>query len=50
MSFTTESLKENVEAVISHLQRIKPAAAKGTYLKRICLAASRTPSVTVAVG
>ena len=50
VSFTTESLKENVEAVISHLQRIKPAAAKGTYLKRICLAASRTPSVTVAVG
>ena len=50
VSFATECLKENIEAVIGHLQKIKPTAAKGTYLKRVCLSATRTPSVTVAAG
>ncbi|MFH0982113.1 MAG: 50S ribosomal protein L1 [Planctomycetota bacterium] len=50
VSFPSPALQENIEAIISHLQRVKPAAAKGMYLKRVCLAGVRTPSVTVSVG
>jgi large subunit ribosomal protein L1 len=49
-SFSVDDLKENIEAVLGHLNKIKPTAAKGTYLKRVCLSATRTPSVTIAVG
>ena len=50
VGFATADLKENIESVIAHIVKIKPAAAKGTYVKRVCLAATRTPSVTLAVG
>lgn len=46
-SFPDEDLKENIEAVISHITKMKPAAAKGQYIKRICLSGTRTPSVTI---
>ena len=49
-SFSVEDLKDNVEAAISHIMRIKPAAAKGTYLKKVVVSASRTPGVCVEVG
>lgn len=47
VSFAVDDLKENVEAVINHFTKIKPSAAKGQYIKRICLSATRTPSVTI---
>lgn len=47
VSFAAEDLKENIEAVVSMLVKMKPAATKGHYVKRICLSATRTPSVTV---
>ncbi len=49
-SFTTESLTENIEAVVSHIQKSKPVAAKGTFMKRVCLSGTWTPAVTVDVG
>ncbi|MEK6797946.1 MAG: 50S ribosomal protein L1 [Planctomycetota bacterium] len=50
VSFTEEDLKANVQAAIEHFSRIKPPTAKGHYFKRVCLSATHTPSVTVAVG
>lgn len=50
VSFSDEDLKENIEAVIDHIMKIKPAASKGQYVKRICVSATRTPSVTVTPG
>ncbi len=47
VSFSNEDLKENIEAVIHHITKLKPAAAKGQYFKRICISATRTPSVTL---
>jgi large subunit ribosomal protein L1 len=47
VSFANADLKENVEAVLGHLQRVKPSAAKGQYVRRVCLSASQTPSVTL---
>lgn len=49
VSFSDEDLKENIEAFISHIRRIRPSAAKGTYIKRVCLKATYTPSVNVAL-
>ncbi len=49
-SFVVGDLAENIEAFIAHVQKIKPPAAKGQYIKRVCLSATMTPSVTLAVG
>ncbi len=47
VSFSVEDLKENAEAVLSHIKKVKPAAAKGQYVKRVCVSATRTPSVMI---
>lgn len=49
-SFADADLKENIEAAIRHIQRIRPAAAKGQYIKKVSLSATRTPSVLLAVS
>lgn len=50
VSFSEEDLKENIEAFIAHIRRLKPSSSKGTFLKRVCLKATHTPSVPVEVG
>jgi large subunit ribosomal protein L1 len=50
LSFPDEDLKENVTAFVNHLRRLRPAAAKGQYFKRVCLSGTMTPSVTVDVS
>jgi large subunit ribosomal protein L1 len=49
-SFSDEDLKANIDAVIDHFVRIKPSSAKGQYLKKISLSATRTPGVNVATS
>jgi len=46
-SFEAQKLQENTEAFISHIKKIKPSATKGTYIKKICISATMSPSVTV---
>ena len=48
-SFEAEKLVGNIEALLSHMNRIKPATAKGTYIKKVCLSATMSPSVMVSV-
>lgn len=48
-SASEEDLVENIEAVIRHIHKIKPASAKGHYIKRVSLSGTRTPSVTLQV-
>jgi len=50
LSFSDEDLKENIMAFVGHLRRLKPAAAKGQYLKRVCISGTMTPSVTIDVS
>ncbi len=50
VGFSDEDLKANIDAVIGHIVKIKPASTKGHYIKRVCLAATRTPSVTLDVS
>jgi large subunit ribosomal protein L1 len=48
-SFDKQRLMENIEAFVSHIKKIKPAAAKGTYIKKACLSASMSPGVEMVV-
>ena len=50
VSFPAEDLQVNIEAVVDHLQKVRPTTAKGQYIKRACLSGTSTPSVVLAVG
>ena len=43
-------LGENIAALVEALKRVRPAAAKGTYFKRVVLATSMGPAVPINVG
>jgi large subunit ribosomal protein L1 len=47
VSFPTEDLNENLEALIADLLKAKPAGAKGQYIKRISLCSTMGPGVKV---
>ncbi len=47
VSFTPESLEENYQALIDMLMRLKPAAAKGQYVRSITFSATMGPGVKV---
>ncbi|NLW07510.1 MAG: 50S ribosomal protein L1 [Clostridia bacterium] len=47
ISFATEKLQENFQALIDALIRAKPAAAKGQYLKSITLSLTMGPGIKV---
>jgi large subunit ribosomal protein L1 len=46
-SFEQEKLVSNIEALLSHIRKIKPASVKGTYIKKMCISATMSPSVMV---
>jgi large subunit ribosomal protein L1 len=46
-SFAEEDLLKNLRAVVAELQRAKPAAAKGKYVKKMVLSSSMGPGVRV---
>ncbi len=48
-SFESEKLIGNIEALLSHIKKIKPAAAKGTYIKKTCVSVTMSPSITINV-
>ncbi len=48
-SFEAEKLIGNIEAFVSHLKKIKPAAAKGTYIKKLCISATMSPAIAVSI-
>jgi large subunit ribosomal protein L1 len=47
VSFGPEKLVENAKALIDAVQKAKPSAAKGKYVKAIHMASTMGPSVTV---
>jgi len=46
-SFEADKLIGNIEAFVSYINKIKPATAKGTYIKKVCISATMSPSVTI---
>jgi large subunit ribosomal protein L1 len=47
VSFSAENLAGNARAVLEAIARAKPASAKGTYLKKISMSATMSPSVKI---
>jgi large subunit ribosomal protein L1 len=50
VSFSSEDLATNLHAVIEELERVKPASAKGRYIKKVGLASTMGPGVKVDHG
>lgn len=48
-SFESEKLIGNIEAFVSHIKKIKPSSAKGTYIKKMHLSATMSPGVGVSI-
>ncbi len=48
LSFDNQKLLENIQAFVDHINSMKPAAVKGTYLKGLSICATMSPSVRIA--
>ena len=46
-SFDPDKLKDNLHALLNDLQKAKPAASKGVFLKRVSLSSTMGPGVPV---
>ena len=49
LSFDHQKLVENAEALLKYIRSLKPATSKGHYIRNVCVGATMTPSITVAV-
>jgi large subunit ribosomal protein L1 len=47
VNFEPEQLTENLKALLADLNKMKPAAAKGVYVKRVTVASTMGPGVPV---
>ena len=47
ISFSPEKIKENAAEVIQTIAKLKPASAKGTYMKSINMSSTMSPSITI---
>lgn len=48
-SFETRKLVENINAFVSQIRRQKPASSKGTYIRKMFLKLTMSPSIRIAV-
>lgn len=48
-SFSADDLKENIQAFVNHIKRLKPNTAKGTYIKKLCVSGTMSPGVLLQV-
>ena len=49
ISFPPEKIKENAKAFIDTLVKLKPATAKGTYIKSVYLSSTMSPGIKIDV-
>jgi large subunit ribosomal protein L1 len=49
-SFEIQALKENLSALIADLQKAKPPASKGQYLKRVAVSSTMGPGIAIDQG
>src|SRR3989338_9067601 len=50
VGFDATKLKENVEALLSDLKRLKPSTSKGIYVKRVTLSTTMGPGLVIDQG
>lgn len=47
IDFNAEDLLENINALIADLKKLKPASAKGVYIKKVSLSSTMGPGITL---
>src|SRR5512135_102120 len=47
LSFNEAQLLENIQTFLNHLRTVKPAAAKGTYIRTVTVSATMSPGIRV---
>ena len=47
LGFEPKALKENVEALIADVKKLKPAASKGVFLKKISVSSTMGPGLSI---
>ncbi len=47
LSFGAEKIRENVQALVDDVVKLKPAAAKGTYLRTITISSTMGPGIKI---
>jgi large subunit ribosomal protein L1 len=47
LSFSDTQLLENIQSFLNHLRTVKPAAAKGTYIRSVTISATMSPGIRV---
>lgn len=47
VSFSTEAIKENIEAFVKAINKAKPASAKGKYIANAAISLTMSPSISV---
>jgi large subunit ribosomal protein L1 len=47
VGFSDVAVKENIEALVADLKKLKPASAKGVYLKKVTLSTTMGPGLLV---
>jgi large subunit ribosomal protein L1 len=47
ITFTTQALRENLQALIATLQKAKPSTSKGIYLQKVTLSTTMGPGIAV---
>ncbi|WP_461538645.1 50S ribosomal protein L1 [Spongorhabdus nitratireducens] len=47
IDFDASALKQNVEALMADLKKLKPASAKGVYMKKVTLSSTMGPGLTI---
>ena len=50
VDFAVDALRENLQALLTDLQKIKPSSAKGIYMKRITVSTTMGPGIHVDVA
>jgi large subunit ribosomal protein L1 len=47
LAFSESQLVENITTFLNHLRAVKPAAAKGTYIRSVTISATMSPGIRV---
>jgi large subunit ribosomal protein L1 len=47
VDFKTEALRENLQALLTDLQKAKPSASKGVYMKKVSVSTTMGPGLQV---
>lgn len=47
LNFTEDQLLDNINTFLNHLRTVKPAAAKGTYIRSVTISATMSPGIRV---